>query len=385
MSIKLSKEDIKNKFKKKGLTLLNVNDYKTNKTKLTAVDKDGYYYYINLNNLNKTALNIKSKISKGNPYSLKNINNYLKINNIKTQAIDVCWVNGHSAVYFKCKCGNEFCYPTERISKIKHNRFVCEECRKKIPSSKKYSFNYVKEKLKENGYELLDNYYKGNNDNLTCKDKEGYIVKVKFATILNGYNKKPYRFSVVFNLENYLYNINHYCKINDINCKAISYDLHSEKYGENTPITCICECGNEFITTFSAIKNGNYRCQECTKYKSNLEKKAENWLISKHIEYVCQKTFEECRDKRKLPFDFYLPKYNCCIEIDGDQHDKIVNFGDSTKEELEKQFEKRKLHDKIKNEYCIKNNIKLIRIPQNKIENRHEEYKKILYDNLIKK
>lgn len=44
-----------------------------------------------------------------------------------------------------------------------------------------------------------------------------------------------------------------------------------------------------------------------------------------------------------------------------------------------------KLHDKMKEEYCNNKNIKLIRIPSKSIEGRSEEYKKILYNNLIKK
>lgn len=43
-------------------------------------------------------------------------------------------------------------------------------------------------------------------------------------------------------------------------------------------------------------------------------------IIYNNIEYIKQKTFENCIDKRKLKFDFYLIKLNICIEFDGIQH-----------------------------------------------------------------
>lgn len=45
------------------------------------------------------------------------------------------------------------------------------------------------------------------------------------------------------------------------------------------------------------------------------------------------------------------------IEFDGKQHFNIGGWNDN--KALEKNFE----HDKLKNEYCLKNNIPLIRIP----------------------
>ena len=97
--------------------------------------------------------------------------------------------------------------------------------------------------------------------------------------------------------------------------------------------------------------------------------KVKRWLESKNIDFEMQKTFKDLKDKKPLRFDFYLPKYNYCIEVDGSQPDEIVPFsydGMSRKEYLksEKALEKlnsTKLHDKMKEEYCNNKNIKLIR------------------------
>ena len=60
-------------------------------------------------------------------------------------------------------------------------------------------------------------------------------------------------------------------------------------------------------------------------------------------------------------FDFYLPEHNICIEYHGEQHYKPVKFFGGVKN-LELTLKR----DKIKGDYCIKNNIKLIVIPFNK-------------------
>ena len=73
-----------------------------------------------------------------------------------------------------------------------------------------------------------------------------------------------------------------------------------------------------------------------------------------------------------LRFDFYLPKYNICIEYNGVQHYKKVEiFGG------DKAFEEQKKRDKLKREYCKKNNIKLIEIAYN-------DNIKVSMDNILK-
>lgn len=45
-------------------------------------------------------------------------------------------------------------------------------------------------------------------------------------------------------------------------------------------------------------------------------------LKSYDLVYQDEKTFDDCRDKRKLPFDFYLPVFNLLIEHHGTQHQR---------------------------------------------------------------
>ena len=58
-----------------------------------------------------------------------------------------------------------------------------------------------------------------------------------------------------------------------------------------------------------------------------------------------------------LPFDFYLPNHNICIEYDGIQHTQCSDFFGGVES-----FKKIIKNDTIKNRFCYDNNITLIRI-----------------------
>ena len=69
------------------------------------------------------------------------------------------------------------------------------------------------------------------------------------------------------------------------------------------------------------------------------------------------KLLPKCKNLDLLPFDFYLPEKNICIEYDGIQHFEPRDFFGGKVE-----FEKIKIRDKIKTKYCNSNNIILLRI-----------------------
>ena len=93
-----------------------------------------------------------------------------------------------------------------------------------------------------------------------------------------------------------------------------------------------------------------------------------------------EKTFDDCKDKNLLRFDFYIEKYNLCVEFDGEQHDRKVRFRGQSEEDAEKSFEGTKRRDKIKNEYCKKKNICLLRIPYTEIKNIEDILRKKLQE-----
>ena len=97
------------------------------------------------------------------------------------------------------------------------------------------------------------------------------------------------------------------------------------------------------------------KCPKCKQSKG--ENEIEKFLIENNIEYETQKTFAGCKNKRMLPFDFYIPSKNLCIEYDGEFHFKPVEFFGG-----EESFKQTIKHDKIKDDFCIENGVNLIRI-----------------------
>ena len=155
-------------------------------------------------------------------------------------------------------------------------------------------------------------------------------------------------------------------------------------------------CANKNVTTEifiqkSKLKHGDYYSYELVKYKSSIkkvkiictdrhifeitpnnhlsgkgcpicreskgEREIRKYLDDNKISYIRQYKMNECRYKRPLPFDFYLNDLHILIEYDGEQHFNKFRF-----EEDDSLLKFRILKDNIKTNYCIKNNITLIRI-----------------------
>lgn len=122
-------------------------------------------------------------------------------------------------------------------------------------------------------------------------------------------------------------------------------------------------CGNEWETTISNRTGTDNNCPACASSKG--EKRISLFLDNKKIKYEQEYTFDDCIYITKLRFDFAVFNNSnlvCLIEYDGEAHDKPVSFGCKDEDKVLKKFKEGKERDNIKNEYCKKNNIPLIRI-----------------------
>lgn len=122
---------------------------------------------------------------------------------------------------------------------------------------------------------------------------------------------------------------------------------------------CRCECGNEKDVLGTSLRSG--RSLSCGLH-SNISKgnvKIADILDKANISYQVQKKFSTCKDKKELPFDFFVNN-EYLIEYDGEQHFKKDNIFD---------YEYTHKHDLLKSQWCKKNNIPLIRIPYTHYKN----------------
>ena len=138
------------------------------------------------------------------------------------------------------------------------------------------------------------------------------------------------------------------------------YDYSLVEYkGNKIKVKIICPIHGIFEQKPNAhFKHGCYMCND-----SKGEKIICSYLDQYNIEYIRQHRFNDCRFKRPLPFDFYLPKMNMCIEFDGEQH-----FIPKKNWNGDLGFSSTKRNDKIKDTYCINNKIKLLRIKYTNFE-----------------
>jgi very-short-patch-repair endonuclease len=106
------------------------------------------------------------------------------------------------------------------------------------------------------------------------------------------------------------------------------------------------------------VWNGYLDFLGCESYRTSYgERRIQEFLISNKIEFIREKKFKSCVNIKELPFDFYLPDYNVCIEYDGEHHFHVVSKYGGVE-----YLEKVKVNDSIKTKWCDENKVKLLRI-----------------------
>lgn len=314
------------------------------------------------------------------------------------------YVGANTKILHKCKiCGHKWC--------VKPNALLhgsgCPMCYGNI---KKTHDEYVKELSRVNpNIEVIGKYISGKTKILHRCKIDGYEWEVCPSNILSGKNclvcsgmkKKTHdeyvaeveminpNIEIVETFINVNTKILHRCKIDGcewcvtpnavLSGKGCPRCAGNERYGHDgyikrvakinsnievlgvyvnahTPIFHRCKNdGCEWLATPNAILSGS-GCPKCNESKG--EKAITNWLNKNNISYESQKRFDNCRNKNPLPFDFYLPHYNVCVEYNGIQHYEPIDYFGG-----QKKFENQILRDNIKREYCKKNNIYLFEIP----------------------
>lgn len=289
--------------------------------------------------------------------------------------LDEVYINTSEKLNIQCKCGNTY---QVDFSTFKKGQQQCKECGMKKRTVRRqkdkngfYSFEDVEEVLKNTDSKLLSTEYHGCFEKLELECKCGEHYRQNFAHIKKKikskqpilcpkcmkkiadegfrhggkeinkriFNKYGFQKFVIIDVENYT-------------------NTHSKNLYQHT------ECGHIFESNLTNLIQCERLCPNCETEHSKGVYAIIRYLEENNIEFEMEKTFKDCKHERHLPFDFYLPKYDCCIEYDGEQHfRKTELFGG------QKALEVTQLRDEIKNEYCKTNNIPLLRINFKENEN----------------
>lgn len=145
-----------------------------------------------------------------------------------------------------------------------------------------------------------------------------------------------------------------------------------EYHGVNEMVEFLClQCGHTWITTGSSVINVHTGCSKCC--LSKYEKKVEVYLTESGISFEREKNVGNCRSVNGglSFFDFVLTGERVrVIEVDGGQHFRNV---------LGWRFQDTVVSDILKNEYCEREGIPLLRIRYDQIRE-SELYKEMIDD-----
>lgn len=233
-----------------------------------------------------------------------------------------------------CKCNSCSFEISDNYRNLSYNKFKC-----------KYCILIDKSELIKDGSVILIDI---DSINITLSCKSGHIYKQDRRNLLA--NKRCYQ---CYKDEKKISIEEVKKKIRLIHGSIFKYDFNDFK-NIHSKIRIVCDKGHEFSQKTSNHLQGK-GCPICR--ESFGERTIRIFLEKNKIDYIRQKRFSDCKYQNKLPFDFYLKKHNICIEYDGIQHFEPVGiFGG------EDEFKKTKIKDKIKDEYCLLNDIHLLRI-----------------------
>lgn len=339
---------------------------------LMLIDCFGYKYYVDYNVLrNCKNRNITpSKFFRNNIYTRDNILNYLKVNNKNFELISTNISNAKENLIWKCPIHGEFIMSWNCVS----NGQGCPMCgQEKVASKRRNSYEYIKQEFEKRDLILISTEYKNNEQKLQyiCnKHKDKGIQETRYSSLIymDGCafcSREKFSLKQTKSHEKFLEEVK---------------EVHGDKYAvldkyENCKkkVRVFCtECNKEFRIKPTHLIDG-HGCANCS--SSRGEKKISRFLDLNEISYIQQKRFEECKIKKKLPFDFYLPDYNLLIEYHGKQHyEPIDKFGG------QEAYEMQMTRDNFKKEFCSKNDIKYLEIPYWN----YAKINEILKENLLK-
>lgn len=162
------------------------------------------------------------------------------------------------------------------------------------------------------------------------------------------------------------------CYHKEVVGKQFSKDITNQRFGNLVALEptedrkhgsvvwkCLCDCGNYHYTTAELLLRENTQSCGCIRSRGNAKINS----ILQQSNYSFSKEYFVFIDNIRYAFDFAIfedNKIKCFIEYDGILHfeqDSYHGWNNS------KNWKKTHLNDEIKNNYCQKNNIPLIRIP----------------------
>lgn len=264
---------------------------------------------------------------------------------------------------FRCRCGAEFQASWHKFSS--QGRRSCVRCALEERNRKRRRpMDVLKSQVEATGCEYISGDFKNQKSKIVVKCRCGHNRTVAVSYLLSD------SFSGLCKECSYpMYHGVNRLSLDEVREMSAARGLEllsTEYHNAREKLKFRCACGQEFETTWDSVVSKNKaQCDRCGWRESFGERQVSEWLEKNDFKFEREKGFPGLVGPtgRQFRFDFYIPEKNLCIEVDGQQHSKIVNY--SGKEELEKLTAvlwATQLRDWQKTCYCQKAGIDLLRI-----------------------
>lgn len=274
------------------------------------------------------------------------------------------YVNAKTNIKMKHYClDGEICEYQATPTNIISRDGECPRCRyikssNSLKMTKEKCQNSLNDKFGINHYLIIEGFVRAG-QKAKVKHICGHIWEARISHILNNESgcpvcsetnriqKRIIPLEKVQNRLNEMYGDNEYLILEGYN-------------GTNKTARVRHSCDFEWNPFINNLLKGEKVCPNCSPVSKGNEK-IEKYLIGNNVKYKKEFSFSDCKYKYALRFDFAIFNKNgliCLIEFDGLQHFQPVKSWGGIKA-----LEENKKRDQIKNDYCIKNNIPLLRIP----------------------
>lgn len=281
------------------------------------------------------------------------------------------YIDAQTKISIKCNCGELI---TDTFSHFKHRKHKrCYECyRKELTERKLIPYEKVKKYVEvdsKSNCKLVtsEDEYINSRLNVVFQCNCGNNFETSFHEFKSGNKRQCNTCGAGFQtVKDFLEYVEKESYVN--NFELIDYQVTNGYVHQRNKLKIKCSCGEIFETTKHTFERGKNRCGICSSSISKGEEKIKIILEKNQINFIPQFYFKECRGVRKpLPFDFAVfdefDNIVTLIEYDGKQHFEPVNFGGCSDEIALLEYENVCKNDHIKNTYCKRNKLKLIRIP----------------------
>lgn len=356
-------------FADKGFELLDT-EYKNVETKLQYKCKCGEINSSTINNFKKMIYGCfkcaRKQSAKNNSLPFEEVVKLFTNKNYTILITENDYENLNSIIKFECDNG----HINETKATALKNDNGCSIC----SGNKKLTYEFVKEQFEKEDFKLISESYVNAKTKMNVKCKNDHDINISYDdfTQSNG-NSKGCIYCAG--------SVRH--KYDDVkkSFEDEKYVLISEEYiNAHTRLDFICPKGHEHYISYTHFLSGK-RCGICSESKGEMQIRKYIENCEKITTYASEKRFDDCKNLKLLPFDFYVNNH-FLIEYDGIQHFEFTKddfFGG------ENAFKQRLHHDKIKTYYCYENKIPLLRISYDCFDKISEIIEKFMKDIKVNK